>query len=466
MAAPTLTVDGFDLSSYILWPDREDVNVSLGGSFQPQFGGNTAFNEGQPWVRDSAGNREMGFPLLLEAADTDALHALGRTIKSHLFQGAQVAFKPAGATNTSYFELERGTLTEHWDFYYDNATRLRAALKLSVRPYASTGTMAIVATAAGTGALQMAIPSVTLGDVAAPAVVRVFMGSAGVPPAVASGHVVAWGFTRSGAYRGVIPPASGLFEASVDGVATVLGEGTAIASQYIAYASHSLTENQPKPVVAATLTNTDMPGRHRVFAVWRHGMSPATSITLQAAIDGILSDPLLAKNKTPTYVASFKSASQWQLTDLGEINVPGVPTGATAEPFQLSLLIGCASGVSTHLASPMYSVNALMLLPADDSVAVQVIGSWGNGNQTHLSFDSRSQFPPVYAGRATTAYYEQAHAPPNLLDGLRGGDPKIPVGAASGPPQLIAFNGHPLDFKGSRPFAVRVEARQTFSFLR
>src|SRR5258705_7365962 len=103
MAGPTLTVDGYDLSSLILWGDRPQD--PFGQPLSPVFGGNTAFNDGQPFSRMAAKNREWSLPLLLTGT-TDVIHQTVRDIQSHLFTGAGVKFQPGGATLASFFDLE------------------------------------------------------------------------------------------------------------------------------------------------------------------------------------------------------------------------------------------------------------------------------------------------------------------------------------------------------------------------
>lgn len=220
--APTFTIDSYDISSYILWGDR---SAEFGDPFTPQYGGNSAFNDGLQYVRTAGANREWVFPLLLTASSTDALHALVRDLRSHIFPRSQFKVQPQGASNATFYDVEGGDLEEHWDLYIDNYTGLKATLRLSTRPYGTTGTTRLVASVSATGPQQFSASS-TLGDYLSLGNLEVRVGSV----ALDNNAVLAWGVHASPSYVAVWRAAS---LTSLWSGATVQGCSGAIASQVL-----------------------------------------------------------------------------------------------------------------------------------------------------------------------------------------------------------------------------------------
>lgn len=393
-------------------------------------------------------------PLLLNAASTDALHTLVQTINSHLFQCAQVAFKPQGATNTTYFDLEAGRLDPHWDLYIDNAGFLQATLNLWTRPYGHTGTTRVVASVApatyspSAGPIVFPVTGVS-GDINALANVGINWSTATTP--AGGGFIprfVAYGFHKSPSYMPVRIPST-----TIVGGGSVIGASGAIASLYLAMPSRLAVTDILTPSGA-------FGGRHRLLVVFRANMSPATS-PLYASLyqNGLVIQTI--GTYVPTVVGSNGA---WQIADLGEFTVPDVPSGPVSNAATVTVQVFAENNGASRVASFAYHLNALVYIPLDISAAVvnepltagAAASAWGPGE----TIDIRST-PNV-----TVA---QKNASITLRYGVsaRGGAPQLPPTAiASGPLTGIALFGDPANFIGNNIIGASVEVRERFSYLR
>lgn len=372
----TLTIDGYDVTEYVRVAHDEGLDPQ-GDYFDPQFSGAAAFSEGESWAADSVGNREMVLPLFLSAASADALYQLVRDINARLYQGAQVAFQSSTATNPTYFLLERGKLQPQFEYWIDQANRVRATLTLWVRPYGSTATVRPIASVAASQGIFTFAATGVIGDTPAAAQFEVRVGS----QVASSGRLIAWGFHPNASHSPVYGPSSANAVAATG--ATVIGASGAVGSQYVALpvsptagASGAALTIYPNPVAAHV-------GRHRVLAIGRSGLSAGIPLYAKDRYGAVLG---------ATAVASQTDQSKWQVIDLGELNVPGRASGQEPVPTQYVEVYGGGASGNTINASPALHINRVVLLPIDYSVGMLRTG--GAGAAALYAYDTFSRMTP------------------------------------------------------------------------
>jgi hypothetical protein len=451
--APTLKVNSYDLSDYVLWGDR---NHDFGQPLSPQFGGNTAFNDGQPWVRTSAANREWFFPLLLTGT-TDAIHALVRTINSNLAQGATVEFKPQGATLSSYFDLEEGITEPHWDLYEDTAGALRCGLRLSTRPYAHTGTTRLVASVSAAsytpsaGPITFSIPSGVVGDTSALANVAVSRTTASTSTSNVA-EVWAYGLHSSPSFTPVRLPSTVL-----SGLGSVIGASGAVGSQY-----RGLPSSAAVAITDYLAPSGAMYGRHRALLIYRVNCIPASAISIYGYMD-------YGNNQTANFTGGSHvptvtgSNGAWQVADLGEVTIPNQPSGPLPNPatWSANIRVGGHAGISSVVGGFPVDVNALVYVPLDISAGFAVKSAAGGGGPGVITTDVTEfrSTPSVQLVRRNASMTVQTN-----LDG-RYTQPAVPP-TPTGPITGVALYGGLTSFIGNTITGVQVEVREKFQYLR
>jgi hypothetical protein len=372
----TFKVNGRDLTTYIRGQRDEGLDLSDPDASTPQFAGSLGLGDGQAWIRDSATNKEMQIPLLLDAASTDALHKLVRDVKADLFNGAQVEVKVDQATDSTFFTLETGQLLPEYEFFLHQNNRLRAMLKLWSRPHGHTATQRMLASTRTSGvraAVGVLAATGVIGDRDAFMGLRVRVGS----QVASSGRLIAYGVSRyntpgkeyaAGDFAGHAPAASSV----------TVGASGAYASQYLAI--------PVGPTVASGIAHrhylapAPVGGRSRVFAILRSGLYPPDAMRLYAKdrFGALLG---------PTALATQVDQSKWMVADLGEINFPAQPSGLEGVPSQeIQLYAGGAAGASV-VASPALHLTGLVLLPLEVSAGVMLSPGYAAGLLYQDSFD-------------------------------------------------------------------------------
>ena len=416
-----LRVNGRDLSGYLRPQHDQGLDPASSETVkQPEFGGSLALGDGQPHIRDAAGNREWDVPVILKAASVDALHELDRAINADLFRGAQVEFRPDGATLSTFFDLEAGRLDVDYQHFLVRQGYLRCMLRLWTRPFGHTATARAVASAVGSGPLAFLATGV-LGDQLADVNWHVH-GATRTLDTVLIG--------AAGASYVFVHPA-----ASIVSGGAVAGASGAIGSQYAVPAaggSQLFFES-----FAAALAPA-YEGQHRMLVVYQH---PAT-IAIHGAYSGAAGD---VANLPTVLLPAAPTASGWRLADLGEISLTGGATGGPARTANIRAFGPVAS----------CRINAVLLLPSDRAMIGLATSADTPG------FMARN-VPEVdfYCGDASTRTTGRP---------MRGAPPKIaPTGSpvASGPRRLFAFAFNRDDVRGNEPLSASVTVRERFAYFR
>jgi hypothetical protein len=367
---PVLKVNGRDLSAYVRVAHDEGLEPTDPDRFEPQWSGSAAFRDGMEWVKDSAGNNEMVFPLIVNLPTTAALHELLRDIRTDLFRGAQIEFAVDSSEPSTFWDLERGRLEEQFQYWLARKGKLRCVLRLWTRPHGNTGTARTVASFAGTG--PQSFPATGLvGDARALGKLEVRVGS----KVASAGRVVAYGVHSHPSFNGIHTASNGLLEGQASSAVT--GASGAMASRFLAVpvsptgASGVALRDYLSPPAAHV-------GRHRVIGVLNSGLNQPITLWARDRWGAPLG---------PTRQATQTDVTKWQLVDLGEIQVPGRASGQEAVPTQFVEVIGGGASGAGINASPALRVAGLMYLPIDESVGVlRTSGNTGNALRYFDSF--------------------------------------------------------------------------------
>jgi hypothetical protein len=452
--ALTLKVGSIDLSESIRVAHDQGMDPANPTFTEPQFTGPPALGEGQGFAADTVNNREMAFPLILSAEDTDALYELVREINAELVKGKQVEFRSSGASQSTFFDLERGRLEEQYEHWLDQGAHVRAMLHLWVRPFGHTGTFReVIPSIAATGP-QTLLATGILGDEVAQVRMRVDTTPSYLASAAAN-QVIAYGISQSASYVGVKNGKS----LSPFGTETgVIGASGAVGSQYRGFVASPRGEQTVGVLPFGAETENDIrpyEGRQRLLMVARTRValaSGAPAITLKSTALG-LDQQLLAS------IVATHSAN-WQLYDCGEW---AVSPATGLEHGQQLLEVGWTSAnpstAASLIAVPALQVNALIMVPLDVAAGIHLGDGWDvEAEDPHLIFEPNS----VTRKTATGVFFRDETAK------LRGINPELPpTGSpvASGPLTMVVVAGDRTDFVGNKPIGVELAAREAFRYL-
>lgn len=372
MATPRLKVGGFDFSAFLRTQPDESPAADPAGSayFRPQFSGAPALGDGSSWVGDAVDNRTMVFPLYFSANNRAEIQAQIREADLALVKGAQVEFAiDPDVDPSSFFDLERGTVAEDFNFYHLINGIAGAVLTLTVRPYANTGTHRLIASIpAATSAVVKFAASGILGDAYSLANFEVRVGSA----VASAGRVVAWGVHPHPSHNAYRAATSGLAQPG----ATVRGASGAIGSQYTAIPI-SPTGASGVAYQAFLDPPSAHVGRHRVIAIGRSGLSIGIPLWAEDRFGVVLG---------ATAVATQTDVNKWQVIDLGEVNVPARASGQDTVPTQFVNIRGGGASNAGITASPAFHLNGIMFLPLDYSAGIMRTAGGAGGSAYGDSF--------------------------------------------------------------------------------
>lgn len=463
--AQVLKVGDRDLSPYVRVAHDDGLDPANPEFSEPQFSGSPALGDGQSFVGDAVNNRLMSYPLILSADSTDELYALVREINGDLVKGAQVEYRSGGASQSTFFDLERGRLEPKFEFWIDQAAKVRAMLHLWVRPYGHTGTYrTVIPSFVATGPQTLQATGI-LGDVFAQGLLRVDSGPTYLASPVHP-HMIAFGISQSPSYVGVWRAAS---LTNVGASSALIGASGAVASQYLGV--------NASPVGIQAFAWLQFPdgdlknyeGRQRMLVVARSRVALASGAPAISAVAG--ANSLHDGRRIGSVVASH--SAQWQVYDVGEWSVPRASglkhpdQSERIEFFWSSASPGQPSSIAASLiASPAFQISAIMLVPLDVAAGIHLGNNWditgsgeSSGGDVHFLFSNEGVTRKL---NASTFWRDESEK-------LRGNGPLLPpTGSpvASGPLSVVFAMGNPKHFLGNRPVKLALSARERFTYLR
>lgn len=483
-------VNGRDLSSYIRAAHGEGLDPAPGEYREPQFSGSQALGEGLTYVGDAVNNSTKVFPLILKAANTDALYALIRNIRNDLVKGNQVEYSSTNATASTFWGLEGGVLDPDFEFWLDQGGKCRATLTIYTRPYGHTGTTRLLASAAGSGAMSV-LASGIAGDADAVAKITVNMATKaygapivlyGIKHPIPSGWTPEWRGASIALATSILD--NGYFAGYATAFRNLVGASGAMASQYAAFGLGA-TSNYSKPAQLGELNLAPLSyvGRHRVIA----GVRTYLSVPSERPQVGFRFDPVGALRFNPsdmqlTGAATLRKVSLsgasggFNLVDFGEINIP--TSSASSAPFALLTYSGASfvSVASTGGANASYpiQIEGLYLIPVDHAAGVFVnpkaSGAWlsapGKTGTSMLTLNSVDK----------SVMYKAGSAADPAVAGLRGDFPSIPAGPSAARVVVLAAGqenrelydtANPIiNWVAHDPVSISVEVRERFTYMR
>lgn len=454
-------MNGRDLTAYNRLAHGDGHEPASADSFDPQFTGPSALGEGQSFVGNSLGNVAMSFPLILDAANTDALYQLIRDIRTDLVKGNTVEYRSGGASQSTFFDMESGKLEPNFEFWLDQNARCRAQLTIWRRPYGHSGTSRVIASAVGTGPMMVTATGV-LGDGSAQANLR-FRPVAtsntnltgivwGIKNPVPSGFNPFWGALR------IETEAYEFYPGATTVSATSLASGR-INNQYRAVNPANIVSlgTSQNPVFDIYIPGRTFGGRYRVLANARMRATFSQSSSRVEAVLRAFSDlGMIGETRK-----DMKDLPDWSPIDLGEITIPS--TGTTSLNLILSVQHS-ASPVGALTATYPFQVDGFTLVPLDKSAGMISTGSGLSMNASGLIHaDGVDRHVPIHL----TATDDSIGSRPSWL---RGDWPTIPPAGSAGNSALVVWpiTAHSATHQpfGNRQSFVSVAVRERFSYMR
>lgn len=331
--------------------------------------------------------KELVFPVVLTAANTTAMAALVQAVNNAIgTPGAVAAWKDAGASQPTYFDLAAGQLDIQYDYRRSTGAQsvLRAKLRLFSAPFgrAATSLPLTATTPAGpTTVVGASVPlikfvgaSLLAGD--APALLAATVNANNIPGGAGSA-VTAMAVLPDAAYQAMLPltlSGSASQGASPDAVGgTFIGVGGANSIGYIGSAP---------PYPASGPIPARYAGRHRILALAR-SQAATGMLSIVGSVVGL-------PNQAGGVFTPNVPVGQWALVDLGAINI--VP-GLAAQYQSMGLNAETGGG-----ASAAVQVTGLFCLPEATSCLL-------NPAQVPLAAGMQAISPLIaFDGTSTGAY--------------------------------------------------------------
>lgn len=367
--AATLKIDGYDFYQYVRVAPGEGFDPASPGFQEPQFG-ETVNNDEQPLISVNERNKELAWPVHLNAANKDALHDLLIDVNRRLSKAIQVEWRDDGATASTFFDVVFARFDPDYNYRRGQRNWLSGTLRIWVKPYGHSGTYRLISSSMSPSwGLPVFLPATTSLDGDVPAKIRVT-------------HLVSSIGTYTGtAYQGisVMPTtAFGFFAPSIMlqymSNATIVGATTATGSQ----AMRSFLQGTPwttlwniavSPSDATVNSLAVPPGRNRVLGVVR-------SLSTTAACTRIMLGMMDYEQDLLSATQSIAPSTNWLLIDFG---VYTMATQVASEPRYHSFnglfqMVGATTGSATGIVD----VAGIYVLPEESTIITRV----GDGYRT------------------------------------------------------------------------------------
>lgn len=267
--------------------------------------------------------------------------------------GLRMRFRDEGASQVTWFDVVDGQLDPGYHYFRSLHNWSDEMLRLRLQPFGHTATERVIATGQASGVIvDVAVPTSLQGDVPAVLDARITAGDA--VPSV--GRRVALSVIGHPSYSPQFAAASiGDRQAG----ATLVGQAGAAGSQYLALPVSPTGASGVAAMVPMPIP-TVYAGRNRVFALARSRLNGGVALRIFDPFGNAIG---------PTALATAQE--NWGLLDMGVLSVPH---GQVPTSFKLPLVAGGASG-NTVAASPGLHLNALFVLPEDQTVLVNDVGA-------------------------------------------------------------------------------------------
>jgi hypothetical protein len=366
--AAILKIDGFDFYQYVRVAPGEGLDPASPGFQEPQFG-ETVTDDAQPLISVNERNKEMAWPVHLNAASKDALHDLLIDINKRLSNAVQVEWRDDGATASTFYDVVFARFDPDYNYRRGQRNWLSGMLRIWVKPYGTSGTYRLIAsTISPSWGRPVFLPATSGldGDVPAKMHILHYVGGVGTYSATAFQGISVMPTTAFGFFSAA--------SINMDNVATVVGATTAIGSQalwsilsgggvltqgFSIYTSPSITLGGP-----ITINNLSVPpGRNRVLGVLRANATNAASAIAMVAYD-YDGDAICATQ-------TISPSCNWQLVDFGIFTQP---TQVPSAP-EYAQVYGSFAPVGAMAGSARLEVAGMYVLPEESTIITKVTSS-------------------------------------------------------------------------------------------
>lgn len=399
----TLKLGSVDLAPYLRVGNDEGFDpYDAGGFEEPAFIDNP-FGEGQGLANVDSRNREMAWPLYLNASTKDALHDLVGDINREIRYATRplrVEWKDQDASASTFFDVEFARFDPNFRVRPSAQGWLAGVLRVWCKPYGHTGTYRTIGTgiAATNGignSIRISTPSVA-GDVAPD--VEVWVSA----PTYASGHEAH--YTIVAPVPTQRPMAIPVASMTGRGEGTIVGASGAVSSQvYRLFFGPGSAAYQGVRVVNGGASR--YLGRNRIIALIRPDVS--ATHTFQS----LLFDPNVATSAlNSTLQVDSSVTAEWMPFDLGVLTIPS--SIVIGKPVSPGVIIDAVFTRASAAASSHLDIGCVYLVPEERSVisretdvrqsgahaATRVIRS--NGDSIRYSSDSTLFYSDLTGGAA------------------------------------------------------------------
>lgn len=359
--AATLKIDGYDFFTYLRVLPGEGFDPASPGFAEPQFG-EASPGDAQPLISVNERNKELAWPLHLNAASKTALHTLLADVNRRLASAQQVEWKDDGATNSTFFDVVFARFDPDYNYRRAQKNWLSGMLRVWVKPYGHTGTYRFIGSVMSPSwglPPIVSIPSTLDGDTFAK--LRVSMETTNHATTFATN--VAGISVMPTAHFGFWAPASMNANAGGSVMAATTGIGSQALITYLGGNQDWVNagiNSAPSFGGIGAINNTSIsPGRHHAFGVVR------TQATV-GACSGVAVYLWDYNNNLIGPTQTLAASTNWSVMDFGVFTQA---TQVASNPVYNGLYLHAAQvGASAGSATGSIQLCGLYLLPEDTTV--------------------------------------------------------------------------------------------------
>lgn len=410
MPAFVLRFGSLDLSPYLRVGNDEGFDPYDGGGFEEPAFIDNPFGEGQGLSNVDSRNREMSWPLYLNATTKDGLHTLVRQINQEIryaVRPLRVEWKDQDASFSTFYDVEFARFDSVFKMRPSAQKWLAGTLRVWTKPYGHTATERVIATVTGTGGFSVfAIPSAA-GDIDAQLKVGLSSPSFAISgnrpqDAIISILPYQWQSVFNAATIAQVGNAS-LIGAS-GAVGSQVGRGMVAGGGQITWVA-TLTcptalEDRSARILAAIRTPSAVAGNAQFFV---HLLGQAAGFAAG----------------TPTVLFTPSAANEWTLLDLGVLR----PPVGIGNSFPIGIIAGQPTSAN---GTRVVDLMTILSLPETTTLVSHETESFGNGflgNSATRTFDDAND---VYTRHSDQDFYTRG----GLKQFLRGQMPRVTPGAS------------------------------------
>ncbi len=458
---PLLKVNGLDVSAFLRVQPDDGLDPVDSEFEQPQFGGSPALAEGGIFVADTTRNKQWTAPLWTNstASGAQGVNHLIEQVNNSLRRGpAAVEFRPEGASQSTFFDLEKGRLDPQYSHFHHRRGWAKSTLHLWTKPFGHTATMRSVVPSQvwqGASGPVNVLATGLQGDV--PALVNLY-----AHPSQAG--MFMYGITP-------LPTFDPFIHATrfLSGNTSTLVANASVLGGFIR--EYAAFPNATSQQINVNMGPAEYCGRNRVFLLAGHtysgslaGGSAAVQMMLHDSTYDAL-NPQLLTLATQVIATQITGSLNMQLLDMGEVTVASQIPGAAPAPTTV-LSITAHVTFPTQAATYALRLNGLIIVPLDHSAGIVASHSTADNNHALRSWPVREGWSSAFVATSMQGFGPTGFPHTDLLKLLRGDVPRMPKGATQARIMMFAHKAGGVIANPVYGMTVQVDALERFKFLR